>query len=94
MDFNALLLIGSGVILPVLGWIFRLQQRIHTAESEAVVSAAHRVKHDNVLSDIAVLKALIQSQANNMRDLDERIMGALERIERKLDLKADKRAGS
>lgn len=94
MDFNTLLLIGSGVALPVLGWIFRLQHRIQSAEAEAVVSAAHREKHEHVLSDIAVLKAISQAQANNMRDLDERIMGALERIERKLDLKADKRGAT
>ena len=92
MDLNVLLMIGSAVIVPVIGWVFRLQQRIQAAEAEAIVSGAYREKHENVLSDIAVLKAISQAQANNMRDLDERIMGALERIERKIDMKADKRS--
>jgi hypothetical protein len=92
MDLNVLLGIGSIVIVPVIGWIFRLQQRVHTAEAEAVVAATFREKHETVLTDIAVLRAMSQAHTNNMRDLDERIMGALERIERKLDLKADKRS--
>jgi Tfp pilus assembly protein PilO len=93
MDFNTLLLIGSGVILPVMGWIFRLQHRVNSAEAEQRESEQFREAHKGVLIDLAVLKADTHQNRVTVTALEGRIMSTLERIERKLDLKADKRGG-